>query len=203
MADPITVVTATINRKSLARAVQSVQDQTLKPAVHHILFQQLMDSPIIDLPKPQHVPIVMHWLPPPQPDIATAVNLAEDLAQTPLVAMLDDDCWWEPNHLETLANLIELAEVDFVWGSTILHDSATWDVIGHRVDGFPAFGHIDTNEILYRRYCRERWGGVRMEDYPGLDGHRIERWVAGGATYDHSRALTVHYGYGGKDYQTA
>lgn len=202
MADAITVVTATINRPSLARAVESVQNQTLKPAVHLILIQQLMEKPSIDIPKPSTVPIIIYWIPPPQPDIATAVNLIEDLAQTPLVAMLDDDCWWEPNHLEVLVELIEETGVDFVWGSTILHDAKTGEKIGTRDDNKPSFGHIDTNEILYQRRCREKWGGVRMGDYPGLDGHRIERWVAHGALYSHSSKYTVHYSYGHKEYNT-
>ncbi len=34
------------------------------------------------------------------------------MATTPWVAMLDDDCWWEPEHLETLAKLMSDTEAD-------------------------------------------------------------------------------------------
>src|SRR3990167_7378028 len=105
MIEPITVCTATVNRSSLPRAVESVQRQTLRPVRHCLLFQQLMRSPIIDLPRPSDVPLRIDWLTPPQPNIVEAYNRVEAMADTPWIAMLDDDCWWEPDHLLTLARL--------------------------------------------------------------------------------------------------
>jgi glycosyltransferase involved in cell wall biosynthesis len=203
MIEPITVVTATVNRPTLRRAVESVQAQTLKPVRHCILLQQLMRSPEIEIQKPLFVPIEILWIPPPQPNIVEAYNLADAMARTPWVAMLDDDCWWEPEHLEALATLMGATGSDFVWGSSIAHDVKTGEEVYRRQSGNPAFQCIDTNEILFRKTCIERWGGFRIEDCDpeelpklrGIDGRRIERWVKGGATYAHSRAFTINYGW--------
>lgn len=203
MIEPITVVTATVNRSSLPRAVESVQRQTLRPVRHCLLFQQLMRSPVIDLPRPSDVPLRIDWLTPPQPNIVEAYNRVEAMADTPWVAMLDDDCWWEPDHLLTLARLAEETNADFVWGSSICTDLVSGREVFRRNSDRPDFGYIDTNEILFRKTCIERWGGFRVEDcdqreFPklrGIDGRRIERWVKGGATYAHSEAYTVHYGW--------
>jgi len=199
----ITVVTATVNRPSLGKAVASVQAQTLKPKRHCILFQQLMRQREIIIGPPSSVPIFIKWLPPPQPNIVGAYNMAEAMAETELVAMLDDDCWWEPNHLEHLVDLMRSTDSDFVWSSSIVEDEETGETVDVRDDSEPAFRHIDTNEILFKRSCIERWGGFRIEDcdpseFPklrGIDGRRIERWVRGGARYAHSREFTCHYGW--------
>jgi len=201
--EPITVVTATVNRKGLRRCVESVQNQTLRPVRHCILLQQIMRSPVIDLPAPQAVPIDIRWIPPPQPNIVQAYNIVESMAETPWVAMLDDDCWWEPRHLETLARLMDRSGADFVWGSTKVHSEETGEEIGMRCDSEPAFEHIDTNEILYRKSCVERWGGFLFEECDpkqlpklrGIDGRRIERWVRCGAVHAHSQVFTVHYDF--------
>lgn len=203
MIEPITVCTATVNRPTLRRTVESVQAQTLRPEVHCLLFQQLMRQPVIDLSPPARVPMEIRWLPPPQPNIVEAYNAVEAMARTPWVAMLDDDCWWEPNHLEVLATIMSATGADFVWASSISNDVSTGREVLRRDDDDPSFGHIDTNEILFRRDCIERWGGFRIEDcdpheFPklrGIDGRRIERWVRGGAQGVHSHGFTVHYGW--------
>lgn len=203
MIEPITVCTATVNRSSLPRTVESVQRQTLRPARHCLLFQQLMRVPVIDLPKPVAVPMDMRWLPPPQPNIVEAYNTVEAMADTPWIAMLDDDCWWEPDHLETLAKLMDETGADFVWSSSICSELVTGQEVFRRDSDKPAFGFIDTNEILFRRANIERWGGFRIEDcdpreFPklrGIDGRRIERWVAAGAKYAHSSNFSCHYGW--------
>lgn len=194
MIEPITVVTASINRPGLRKTVESVQQQTLLPVRHCILFQQLMRSPSIDIPKPENVEINIKWILPPQPHMVDALNKAVEMADTPLVAILDDDCWWEPNHLEVLAKLMQFTDADFVWGSSIIYDTKTGAEIRRRNDSTPELGHIDTNEILFRSSCVEKWGGLRAEDHLGADGRQIERWVERGATYAHSPEFTVHYG---------
>lgn len=199
MIEPITVVTASVNRPTLRRACESVQAQRLKPAAHKVLLQN-MKTPDPHLPSANGVPLKAVF-DPSKHNIVSAYNAACDLANTPLIAMLDDDCWWEPDHLQTLARLMEETGADFVWASSILEDEKTGAVIGMRDDPIPAFEHIDTNEILFRRSCIERWGNHREEDadprFPGLlrgiDGKRIERWVRSGAVYAHSPKHTVHY----------
>lgn len=121
-----------------------------------------------------------------------AQAIGVDMAGTELVAWLDDDNWWEPDHLETLVGLLDSTLSDFVWGSTNLW-SPGGRLLHVRRDGKPRHGHIDTSEILFRRRCWERWGGLRVEDHHGADGKLIERWVAAGATYAHSNEVTLNY----------
>jgi glycosyltransferase involved in cell wall biosynthesis len=199
--ESITVVTASVNRPSLTRAIDSVRAQTLKPVAHRIFFQnvrgQAPHGPSIETPP---VPLFAVFST-DKHNIVTAYNAACEMADTPLIAMLDDDCWWEPNHLENLARLMDETASDFVWASSVLHDEATGAVVQMRDDDAPVYEHIDTNEILFRRSCIEKWGNHLESDadprFPGLlrgiDGRRIERWVKGGAVYAHSRQHTVHY----------
>ena len=200
--EAITVVTATINRPGLLAACESVQAQTLAPVKHIILLQQLMESPVPHIPKPSRVPLEIHWLPPPQPHIVEALSYVESLARTPWVAMLDDDCWWEKDHLEVLGNLMDETSADFVWSSSMIHGEDGREGVWMGLDGVvhsykdedrPIFGCIDTNEILFRRENIEKWGGFRMEEHRGIDGRRIERWVKNGAVYAHSSVPTNHY----------
>lgn len=203
MSMEITVVTASVNRPTLRRTCESVQAQTLKPVKHCILLQQMMKSPHVEIPKPSTVPVEVKWLPPPQPNIVGAYNMADAMADTPLIAMLDDDCWWEPHHLEVLAGLLEETGADFVWGSSVIEDELTGRVKHTRSDPIPAFQHIDTNEILFRRECIDKWGGFQESEADpaflpllrGIDGKRIERWVKNGAVYAHNCDFTVHYGW--------
>ena len=57
--------------------------------------------------------------------------LAEGLARTPLVAMLDDDCWWEPEHLATLAELMDETAADFPRGTALAGFSDCFAVSAH------------------------------------------------------------------------
>jgi len=199
----ITVVTATVNRSSLVKTCESVQAQTLKPARHCILLQQLSENELPQIPKPSAVPLEIFWDSADGHNIVTAYNEVCAMARTPYIAMLDDDCWWEANHLETLAELMDDTQADFVWSSTILHDVETGKITQRRSNNTPLLGGIDTNEILFRKSCIENWGNHRQSDadpkFPdllrGIDGKRIERWVKGGAVSAHSRAYTVHYGW--------
>lgn len=198
----ITVITASINRESLQKTVQSVQKQILRPVCHKILFQQRMKRPVIDLIKPSAVPIEIHWLP-WQPETTVDVyNIANEMADTEWIAMLDDDCWWTPGHLKGLALLAEKTGSDFVWSSSIIFHHDTGEVIGFRDESIPGPERTDTNEILFRRDCIERWGDYSMDDPDmkrrrgrGMDGARLERWVEGGAKFAHSKEASCYYAW--------
>lgn len=192
--EPITVVTASINRPGLRRTIECVQAQTLRPLKHCLLLQQLIEGEHLNIPKPSAVPLEIHWLPPPQPHIVDVLNMAEALATTPRIAMLDDDCWWEPDHLETLSELMDETAADFVWSARVIHDAETDQETSRWDSSQPRFQHIDTNEILFRRENLEKWGGFLMSDHRGVDGKRIERWVRNGAVCAHSSKFTCHYG---------
>ena len=92
----ITVVTLTMPDRSrmdlLERNVDSVKSQTVAPAAH------LVD----DTPG----------------DFGDLYNGLIAQAQTPFVMILDDDCWLEPHHIETVVPFLGRSDVVYTWDSS-------------------------------------------------------------------------------------
>jgi len=139
---------------------------------------------------------------------STPKNVGLMLAKGKYVAYLDDDNEYLPRHIETLVNLIEEKNVDFVFSSTLLRNQSdpTTD-IGTRVANAPAYGHIDTSEILHKKEVPFKFGFWRNSDFTdihpwgkptgfyGTDWDLISRWLNAGATWAHSNEITLIYYY--------
>jgi len=103
------------------------------------------------------------------------------------IAFLDEDNWYEPNHIETMVDKIMETDSDFVYsfrricdksGNYLLDDNCeslgkwpVWPVLGVPPSDYnPAFGHlIDTSSFLFERnfiqrnchHWHSQWGGDR------------------------------------------
>jgi hypothetical protein len=111
----------------------------------------------------------------------------------PLIAYLDDDNWYEPDHLESLVQVLLDSGADLAFtGTTFYRDSL---VVGHRFHNRPPFlGGIDTSEILHRRELIARSGGWRDDRlYGPCDWDLVERWMRFGVKWAHTGKITVNY----------
>jgi glycosyltransferase involved in cell wall biosynthesis len=121
-------------------------------------------------------------------------NHAIETTNAPLIAYLDDDCWWESNHLETLAAALERHKATFAFsGSNVF--TANGRLILKRITRKPYFSGIDTNELLHRRELVEKYGGWKphSEVLHNHDWELICRWMQGHEPYAATGQATSNY----------
>lgn len=108
-----------------------------------------------------------------------------------LIAYLDDDNWYEPDHLESLYNLILNNNVDLAYTGTRLFDS-NYNKIGERIHPeMPKAGYIDTSEIMHKRYLINKYGGWRYVPKCN-DWDIVSRWVPN-ITWAHTNKITLNF----------
>lgn len=188
----VTVVTCTFGRpEMLLRAIESVEAQTFRDFTHLIVedFGNVPSIKDMGLKGPTLMTMGYRtgW-----PGFVCR-NKAVIAAQTELVAFLDDDNWYEPEHLETLVDLQASTGADFVWSSTMLW-SKQGEVIGYRRSTKPPGpDSIDISEILCKRALFVGSGGLDPRNGPRGDGVLAEQWMRMGARYAHSDEVTLNY----------
>jgi glycosyltransferase involved in cell wall biosynthesis len=108
-----------------------------------------------------------------------------------LIAYLDDDNWYEPDHLESLYNLISDNNVDVAYTGTRLFD-AHYNKICERIHPkIPKAGYIDTSEIMHKRYLINKYGGWRYVPKCN-DWDIVSRWVPN-ITWAHTNKITLNF----------
>ncbi len=189
--EPVTVVTCTFGRPELLkRAVASVQAQTYRD-VRHLIVEDAGNVPSaqgMDLDGAQVITMGHRtgW-----PGFICR-NLGAQQAETELIAFLDDDNWYEPEHLETLVGLLRERNADFVWASSRLWRKDC-TVIGYRRNGTAGPGTTDISEILCKRALFIGSRGLDPRDGTPGDGCMVDRWVVSQARFAHSYEVTLNY----------
>lgn len=108
----------------------------------------------------------------------------------PFICYLDDDNWYESNHLESLYNLMS-ENVDLVYTGTRLYDH-NYNMIGERIHPhMPKAGYIDTSEIMHKRYLINKYGGWRFVSKCN-DWDIVSRWVPN-ITWKHTNQITLNF----------
>jgi glycosyltransferase involved in cell wall biosynthesis len=107
-----------------------------------------------------------------------ARNHAIEISDCPLIAYLDDDNWWELNHLQTLHDAMTHSAAMFAFSGTNVRD---WQgrLVARRISRVPYFSGIDTNEILHRRELITLHGGWKPTDavHHNHDWELVCRWM--------------------------
>lgn len=122
-----------------------------------------------------------------------ARNHAVKLATGDLVAYLDDDNAYRPEHLELLAEAFDDPAVDFAYSKLLTHPGE--QVIGASA---PQYGGIDTSLLMHRADTLERYGywpepHELLGDKHAPDWGVVERWLLAGANWAHVPVVTVDY----------
>lgn len=115
-------------------------------------------------------------------------NAGIALARGGLVAYLDDDNTWTPDHLSSVVGAMRRADASFAFSSMSADGR---DLRFAR----PERQGIDTSTIVHRRELVERLGGwkARSDDYLH-DWELVSRWLAAGESWACTRRATVRYG---------
>jgi len=182
----ITVITPTWQRQDLliSRCVPSVLAQGYDGEVRHIIISDGPDAFLPPLPGlvmlTEHVPERNRGL--------RARRFGASLAQTELVAYLDDDNSWRPAHLATLAQALASTGAGFAYSRAQCHDNGYSYVIGASP---PAYAQVDTSLIVHRRELLDL-AGWQPSDGPA-DWDLVSRWVRAGVKWVAVPDVTMDY----------
>lgn len=176
----VSVITPTWQRARLLneRCRPSVAQQTYDGPVEHIVVSDGPD-PGVDICLPAHVTEVNRGV--------SARSHGVSLATGDIIAYLDDDNAWRPNHLEKLVAALEDADFAYTQALCIRGNGMMW-TIG---DDPPALGQVDTSALGHWRPALEKADWECSEAPP--DWHLVRRWMAAGLTWRFEPALTVNY----------
>lgn len=107
------------------------------------------------------------------------------------IAYLDDDNWYEPDHLKCLFNSIKKTNSDMAYTGTNVFDK-NLNLIETRIhNSIPKKGYIDTSEIMHKRKLIERFGGWRYVEKCN-DWDIIERWLPD-LSWSHTNKVTLNF----------
>ena len=196
----VSIITPTWQRHHLllGRAIPSVQRQSYTDIEHIVVSDGpdptlrglLAEEPVTYIECPEHDDHRMNFG-------STARNWGLDYATGGLIAYLDDDNSWRPDHLSLLVKALEInPEASFAYGLMITHPHEV--VIGTNP---PQYAGIDTSMIVQRRQLMDvsRWPhpSVIQGDRHAPDWAIVEAWLSGGAQWIHVPQVTVDYYFPG------
>jgi len=107
-----------------------------------------------------------------------------------LICYLDDDNWYEPDHIESLYREITDTNSDMCYTGTRLINSKG-RVVGERVhNDVPKQGHIDSSEIMHKRWLINEYGGWRYVKKCN-DWDIVSRWK--NFKWCHTKKITLNF----------
>jgi glycosyltransferase involved in cell wall biosynthesis len=183
----ISVITPTWRRRDLLvnRCIPSVRAQSYAGEIEHVIVSDGPDPDLAGLPGA--VFLDAHR---PAANRGIWARLAGTrLATGDLIAYLDDDNAWRPDHLRLLEDAITSRDVSFAYSRAQCQNGAgaRWEVGCFR----PVFGQVDTSLIVHRA------GLLAVADWQPsgrpADWDLVDRWLAAGATWAHVPQITLDY----------
>lgn len=183
----ISVITPTWQRRELltSRCVPSVLAQDYAGEIEHVIVSDGPDEALAGVPGV--VFLDSH---------RTALNkgilariTGTRLATGELLAYLDDDNAWRPDHLRLLEAAIAGRDASFAYSRAACSNGngCRWE-IGCAP---PVFGQVDTSLIVHKRGLLET-AAWEPSGRPA-DWHLVDRWLAAGARWAHVPRVTLDY----------
>lgn len=190
----ISVVTPTWQRHDhlILRCIPSVADQ-LYPRVEHIVVSDGKDNALYNRLKMDAPPGVRYAELDSHDPTARWGHWARlagiEMATGDLIAYLDDDNSYRPQHLWLLASALgEDPDAGFAYPRTLMHVYGNEYEIGTDP---PQYGHVDTSGIVHRR------GILEVETWkpslPTIDWDLVNRWMIAGIKWVHVPEVTCDY----------
>jgi glycosyltransferase involved in cell wall biosynthesis len=108
-----------------------------------------------------------------------------------LIAYLDDDNWYDEDHLESLYRVITATKSDLAYTGTRLFDTNLKLVHERLHNALPEAGYIDTSEMMHRRHLIFKFGGWRYVPKCS-DWDLVKRWVPD-IKWCHTGKITLNF----------
>jgi len=208
-------IISTYNRAShfLPRAVLSVQNQTHTDWLLTIADDCSTDrTRLIAEAFRQEDPRVQYVCTPKNSGFQSVPkNLAIRATSAPMIAYLDDDNEWTPDHLAELVATLQKHHADLVYGARefvndpvhphpkpmLLGDKMYWNlpqIMTWVPQLLGAMNWVDTSDMLHTRALLKRIGGWNESARQGADWDLIRRVASAGATVVNvPKVLTKYY----------
>jgi glycosyltransferase involved in cell wall biosynthesis len=181
----ITVVTPTLMRPELEKALESVRAQTL-PCEHVIWLDGKCHPNEYQVArfryeKDEYNTRIAYWPYPVGGGTWYAnriIAAAPFLVTTPYIAYLNDDDWWHPDHLHSLYALIRNYDLDWSYshrkvydhdGNYLLDDNCEALGESHDVWNVPGHRFVDTCAILMKTHVAQAMSHCYMSNQFGRD----------------------------------
>lgn len=126
----------------------------------------------------------------------TPRNFGISKATAELIAYLDDDNTWDPNHLSSLVSKLEQSNASYVFASFTMNvvsngkrNGEVYPIICRK----PLKYRIDTSALLHRKSLIEKYGAWSYVDKLSHDWELVSRWVNGKEEWVATELLTVNY----------
>lgn len=117
-------------------------------------------------------------------------NFAIMNSKNNLICYLDDDNWYEKEHVELLLKSIIENNSDMAFTGTKIYNKDL-NFISERMHlSKPKEGYIDTSEIMHKRWLIEKFGGWRYVK-KGNDWDLISRWK--NYKWSHTNKITLNF----------
>lgn len=189
----ISVITPTWQRHDLliSRCIPSVAAQTV--SVEHVVVSDGPDPTLRELVQGLDVTYaeVAEHADDPCNYGARARNRGLEVATGDLVAYVDDDNAFRPNHVACLAAALEAnPNADFAYSQMFRHGLG--DVIGSIP---PVHGTVDSSILMHRKNGPGRFGLWPVPSPYEVDWIFVSTWLRAGAAYVFVPELTVDYYY--------
>lgn len=187
------------NPATLARTIESVQDQTY-PNVEHIVLDGASTDGTLDVIR-QHADRLDYFASEPDRGLYDAVNKAIPLARGQLICVLNSDDWLEPHAAEIAVH--RMAQVK---GAALLLTAAKVQSADVDAEWYPAFVHPGCyfkcandchNGIYATRPAYEKSGPYDSSYKIAADFKWIMTCLEAGAEFIYTREVTVNYSLGG------
>jgi glycosyltransferase involved in cell wall biosynthesis len=192
----VTVVTSTWQRPvTLAEcAIEAVNSQTY-PNIEHVVVSDGNDPATIEMldelgysygpSKRRLVVLGRNWSTYSKDGGfgATARLVGAWMAAGEFIAYLDDDAWYEPEHIEEMVAAFD-PETMFV--TTRTYGNGVPLTPGPP----PGLNRTDTSAIMHRAIVLRDAGGFRPDGYTS-DGNMVERWLAAGLPWKFKASVSV------------
>lgn len=207
---PVTVITPTIGKPTLKKAIESVRDQTYGNITHIIVadgHDYSQDLLKMDLPRDHGEKIVYTSVPFNTGSQGIGYYGHRIYAgyshfiPGDYVFFLDEDNWFEPNHVDTLVDLLDHDRLDFAHSLRKIHDENGNYLIDDNCEclgqwpiwfthGNPQY-MVDTSTFAFRREYLEETGHLWHSGWGG--DRRYFNLVRDTARYDTTKEYTMCY----------
>ena len=186
----VSVITPTWCRpKAVQRAIQSVRDQSYKPAEHIVIsdgpggaeFKALIDAnPDVRFAELEDHDPRWRWG-------HRCRMLGIGMARGSILAWLDDDNAWRPAHLDLVVGRLLETGAGFAYSTSMFNRPGNDYPVGAEP---PQYSHIDTSSIVNRKEILEiaTW---RDEGQETIEWDLVERWMGAGIGWAYVPVVTV------------
>jgi glycosyltransferase involved in cell wall biosynthesis len=110
-----------------------------------------------------------------------------DMAKGEIIAYLDDDNAFRPDHLRLLVDALLTSGADFAYSRMLVRGGGEYEVGSPP----PAYAQIDTSIIVHRAELLQK--ATWQQSLPTIDWDLVARWLGVGATWTWVAETTVDY----------